>query len=126
MMLKELLKLRLMVSETHSMLTKMIEECTAEPLKEPLHDLIIRLVCEEFSVTKEDFWGERKLGRLCWARHAATGLISEHQKLTYSELGRLLKKNHGTIANSLCQFQKGNQDFKRKIGFIRSKLKNEC
>lgn len=123
MMIDDLARLSALLTEAQLLLTKLTEEAAGGPVKGAIETTIIPLVCQEFGISSEAFFGRCRTGRVSWARHAAVGLIMEHSDYSYSELGRILKKHHGTIMNNVAQFKMGDGKFQQKVNFVRSKLK---
>lgn len=63
---------------------------------------ILREVCEECDVTRDEILGERRLKRIVWPRHVAILLIYRNcKRATYAGIGRAMNRDHSTVMTAI-------------------------
>ncbi len=67
------------------------------------HSDAIRITAEEFRVTVKSIMSADRSKSVARARHAVCMVLSEYYNLSSVEIGRVIRRDHSTVLNSLTQ-----------------------
>jgi hypothetical protein len=90
---------------------------------------IIKIVCDDFGVTKEQIITRNRYRELCVPRQVIMYFVRKYTQLTYIEIGKLVERNHVTAvyANKTIQtFCETDKKFNRRIRIIENRLNREA
>lgn len=91
-------------------------------------DDIISKICNYYKVEKKFIFSSAKTRDICNARNAIILILNKDKGFSYSEIGRLLKKNHATIIGALKKItdkMSSDQRFMGELANIRNLIENQ-
>ena len=96
-----------------------------EKSKEITPELILDIVCEHYSVSKNDILSNKRNAEYVLARQLVMYLCQKLTKLTYIRIGKFLDRDHSTVINGLKKIKENmdnNDDFTNTVNIIIEKI----
>jgi chromosomal replication initiation ATPase DnaA len=69
-------------------------------------EAIIREIAEKHGLTRAQIGSNSQLRRIAWARQEAMYVLRTQRKLTTTQIGRMLRRDHSTVIHGICAYMR--------------------